>query len=277
MTSQLDPTTAVDVLRQLHDQLGPVDPDARAIVGLQATGPGAVTLVDVTMQENGILEAPDGSDGLVVVTSEDVAAEDEAEVVTLQQLVCVLRGGAEVGVYRVADGDDVAAWSTADPDDLDAQALRPRDAAANTARRAFGLPSLVDVPPVTDLYARTWLLAVTGEAVERFDAADGPREVDPAELAEVAGRPPLGDGLDPTTATWDDVHRHAREGTLELGPFTVDPAHADWLDAAGLAQVLDRTLPSTEQLLATLHVVGDDDLLAWAIGWLTERAWYQPG
>lgn len=271
--SHLDPSTTLDVLHQLHAQLGPVDPDARAIVGLRASGPGAVALIDVTMRDNGVLDAPDDADGLVVVTAEDVAGPDGIEVVTLQQLVCVLRGGDELGVYLPQGATELASWSTADPADGDAQALRPRDAAANTARRAFGLPSLAAVPDVTELFARTWLLAVTGEAVERFDAADGPREVEPDALREVAARPPLGEGLDPVTTSWDDVHRAATAGTLELGPFTVDREHAAWLDAVGLAQVLDRTLPSTDQLLATLRVVGDDDLLAWAIEWLTARAW----
>ncbi|MFA9431750.1 hypothetical protein [Egicoccus sp. AB-alg2] len=274
--SRLDTTTTLDVLRQLHDQLGPVDPDARAIVALQATGDGAVSLVDVTLHDNGVLEAPAEADGLVVVTAEDVAGPDGGEVVTLQQLVCVLRDGEEVGVYRPLGASELASWSTANPADTDAQALRPRDTAANTARRAFGLPSLADVPPITDLFARTWLLAVTGDAVERFDAADGPREVEPDELRDVAARPPLGAGLGDGEVSWETVHRAACDGSLELGPFTVDPAHARWLDTPGFAQLLDRTLPSTEQLLGTLQVVGEDDLLDWAIGWLAARAWYQP-
>lgn len=276
MAPPLDPATAIDVLRQLHDQLGPVDPTARAIVGLQATAPGAVTLVDVTLHDNGILDAPPEADGLVVVTAEDVAGPEADGVVTLQQLVGVLRSGAEVGVYRPQDGSELASWSSSDDGDTDGQALRPRDPAANTARRAFGLPSLADIPPVVELFTRTWLLAVTGEAVERFDAADGPREVEPETLRAAADRPPLGAALDATTAGWDDVHRAARDGTLELGPFTVDLAHANWLDTVGLAQLLDRTLPSVEQLLATLQVVGDDELLNWAIEWLAAREWYRP-
>ena len=279
--SRLDAATALDVLRQLHDQLGPVDPDARAIVALQATDNGAVSLIDVTLHDNGILEAPEQADGLIVVTAEDVAAEgmaaeDGTDVVTLQQLVCVLRSGEEVGVYRPHGADELASWTTADPDDLDAPALRPRDPAANTARRALGQPSLAAVPPITDLLARTWLLNVGGEALERFDADDGPHEVEPAELREVASRPPLGGAATDVEPTWEAVHRAACEGSLELGPFTVDPAHARWLDTAGFAQLLDRTLPSIEQLLGTLRVVGEDELLGWAIDWLSARAWYEP-
>ena len=274
--SRLDAATAGGVLRQLHDQLGAVDPTARAIVGLQTTAPGSVALIDVALQSNGVLDAPPEAEGLVVVTAEDVTGPDRDEVVTLQQLVCVLRDGAEVGVYRPAGATELATWSTADADNPDAQALRPRDPAANTARRAFGLPSLADVPPVTDLYARAWLLAVTGEAVERFDAADGPREVTPEEVRDVADRPPLGDHLAAANSTWDDVHRAARDGTLDLGPFTVDRDHAAWLDAAGLAQFLDRTLPPVAQLLATLELVGEAALSNWAIDWLAARAWYRP-
>lgn len=276
MAPSLDPTMAVDVLRQLHDQLGPVDPDTRAIVGLQATGPGAVQLIDVALRDNGILEVPEDTAGLVVVTAEDVADDEGRDVVTLQQLVCILRHGEEVGVYRPEGSEELASWSTADDADDDADALRPRDPVANTARRAFGLASVAVIPPVVDLYARAWLLAVSGEALERFDAADGPREVAPEELREVADRPPLGDGLDDTDTTWDDIHRAACDGTLELGPFTVDVEHADWLDTIGLAQLLDRTVPPVEQLLAALHIVGEDDLMNWAIEWLAARDWYRP-
>ncbi|MEX2504437.1 MAG: hypothetical protein WD378_06280 [Egicoccus sp.] len=276
MASPLDPATAADVLRQLHDQLGPVDPATRAIVGLQATEPGAVQLVDVAMRDNGILDVPGDTDGLVVVTAEDVADPDGRHVVTLQQLVCILREGAEVGVYQPEGTDGLASWSTADGLDDDAHALRPRDPVANTARRAFGLASVADVPEVVDLYARAWLLAVTGEALERFDSSDGPREVDPDELRDIAARPPLGDGLDEPSTTWDDVHRAACDGSLELGPFTVDVEHATWLDTVGLAQLLDRTVPPVEQLLGTLQVVGEDELMNWAIEWLAARDWYRP-
>jgi len=222
-----------------------------------------------------VLDPPADADGLVVVTTEEVTAPGAGEVVLLQQLVCVLRDGNEVGVYRPEGSDELAHWSTTDPTD-DSPALRPRDVASNTARRAFGLPSLVEVPPVTDLLARAWLLAVAGEAVERFDATDGPTDVAPEELEEVAARPPLGPDLPVDDVTWGTLHRAAVAGRLELGPFTADPAHAAWLDTDGFAQLLDRTLPAVEQLLGTLQVVGEDELLAWAIDWLSARAWYRP-
>lgn len=281
--SQLDPGTAIEMLVQLDEELGDVDPDARAIVAVRTAEHGTVELADVTLLDNGILLPPDDADGLVVVTAEEVA-QDEV-VVGLHQLLCVLPDGTEVGVYRPLDGGELHSWRTdADPDDA-ADDLRPRDLASNTARRAFALPSLTTPVPMTDLLARAWLLEVAGEALKRFDAPGGPRDVSAQELAEVADRHPIGgvsvaddgDLLTAAPPTWDEVHRAAIDGTLELGPFTVDADHAAWLDAAGFAQVLDQTLPDIEQLLGTLSTVGDDDLLGWAIGWLAAREWYLGG
>jgi hypothetical protein len=271
--SSLDSATALDVLAQLHEQLGDVDADARAVVALARLEDGSVALEDVAIHDNGVLEAPEHADGLVVVTSEDVELDGDQEIVSLRQLVCILPDGTEVGVFRLGDEETTRTWSTSeDP----TSALRPRDLASNTARRALGLKSVVEPPPVTDLLARAWLLAVAREALTRFDAAEGPREIEPHELQEVAQRPPL-PGVDADDIpTWEAVHHLAAEGHLEVGPFSVDPDHAAWLDVDGLAQVLDQTLPSTEELLGSLRLVGEDDLLAWAIGWLSERDWYQP-
>lgn len=274
---RLRTTQVVDVLTQLDRELGPIDDAVRAIVGLHAAGDGSVALVDVTLQPDQVLVPPDGCDGLVVVTSEQVAHGDD--VVPLQQLVCILPDGREVGVYRIADGDELRSWRTdADPDD-EAPALRPRDVASNTARRAFGLPSLVEGPmPVAELCARAWLVAVSAEAITRFDDPAGPREVEVEELLDVATRPVLG-GLvaaaDDPLPEWDAVHAAATRGELELGPFTVDPTHASWLDAAGLAQVLDRTLPPVEELLGSLRIAGGDDAMAWAIDELLRRDWHR--
>lgn len=290
--SQLDPDTALEVLVQLDDELGAVDPDTRAIVGLKPAEHGTVALVDVSLLDNGILVAPDEVAGLVVVTTEEVARGEE--VMGLHQLLCVLRDGTEVGVYRTLDRGELHTWRTdADPDDA-AHDLRPRDLASNTARRAFGLPSLATPVPMTDLLARAWLLTVAGEALRRFDDDEGPREVCADELAAIAEQPPIG-GLeaapDPADAevadatvddvlahapSWEQVHAAAIAGRLELGPFSVDEDHAAWLDPAGFAQVLDQTLPDIEHLLATLNAVGDDDLLGWAIEWLASREWYLP-
>ncbi len=306
---QLDPDTALEVLVQLDDELGEVDPATRAIVGLKPAEHGTVALVDVSLLDNGILVAPDDVAGLVVVTTEEVARGEE--VLGLHQLLCVLRDGTEVGVYRTLDRGELHTWRTdADPDDA-ADDLRPRDLASNTARRAFGLASLATPVPMTDLLARAWLLSVAGEALRRFDDEGGPREVGPEELASIAAEPPIGglhvardhpqpDAPDAVVDTdvdegdddddgdvtvddvlahapsWEEVHAAAVAGRLELGPFSVDEDHAAWLDPAGFAQVLDQTLPDIEQLLATLNAVGNDDLLGWAIGWLAAREWYLP-
>lgn len=276
-TRALPTEQVVDVLARLDAELGPIDDAVRAIVGLRGEADGSVTLIDVTLAGNGVLTPPSDAGGLVVVTSEEVAHGDD--VVPLQQLVAVLPDGREVGVYRVAAGDDVRAWRTdANPDD-EAPALRPRDLASNTARRAFGLPSLVEGPmPVEELCARAWLVAVSAEAITRFDAPDGPREVEVEELAAVAVEPVLG-GLVPdpeaTLPSWSQVHDAAVAGRLELGPFTVDRDHAAWLDAEGLAQVLDRTLPPIEELLGSLRIAGGDDAMAWAIDELLRRDWYR--
>jgi hypothetical protein len=269
----IDADTALEVLTQLHDQLGDVDADARAVVALARQDDGTVSLQDVAIYDNGILEAPPETGGLVVVTSEDVELDGEPEVVSLRQLVCLLPDGTEVGVFRLGEDPTPRTWSTTDDP---SSALRPRDLASNTARRALGLGSVVEPPPVADLLARAWLLHVAREALTRFDAAEGPREIEPAELRDVADQPPL-PGVDADAIpTWDEVHRLASEGHLEVGPFAVDAEHAAWLDVAGLAQVLDQTLPSTEELLGSLRLVGEEELLTWAIEWLAARDWYLP-
>lgn len=275
---RVTPEQALDVLAQLHLQLSDVASETRAIVGLRATGADAVELVDVELAPNGVLAVGADVTGLVVVTAEELAAGDE--VVTVQQLLCVLRDGTEIGTTRAADLVDpgaVPVWRTdRSPEDA-AASLRPRDLASNTARRAFGLPSLVDeLPSVSDVLARGWLLMVASEALQRFDGPDGPRDVEVAELSEVAARPlPGGVTRDQDVPSWAALHHAAVDGHLEVGPFSVDREHAQWLDAAGLAQVLDRTLPAVEELLGSLQVLGSDDLLAWAIEWLSACDWYQ--
>jgi hypothetical protein len=274
----LDTPATIDVLVQLDRELGSIDETTRAIVGLRAEPDGTVALIDVELRDDGVLIPSEDTDGLVVVTTEEVAHGDD--VVPLQQLVAVLPDGTEIGVYRVADGDQLRTWRTdGDPDD-EAPALRPRDVASNTARRAFGLPSLVEGPmSVSELLARTWLVAVAGEALRRFDAPEGPRDVEVEELHEVAARPLLGGlvtGPEQPVPTWDDIHAAAVAGELELGPFTVEPAHAAWLDAHGFAQVLDRVLPPIEEMLGSIRIAGSDDAMAWAIDELLRRDWYRP-
>lgn len=272
----LDPQVAIEVLTQLHRELGAIDPDTRAIVGLRAGTPGTVALVDVELRDNGILEVADDVAGLVVVTAEHVASGDE--VIGLTQLLAVLRGGTEIGIYRVSGDDTLRVWRTdQDPDDA-AHDLRPRDVASNTARRAFGLPSAVDPVDLTDIAARTWLVGVAMAVLSLFDGGDELMEVSPADLGDVPERSPLTeltDGED--LPTWPEVHAAAIKGELDLGAqLTVDPERAAWLDCDAFAQVLDRTLPSIEELLGSLQVTGDDELLAWAIDWLSARDWYAP-
>ena len=274
----IDPTTAIEVLVQLDRELGEIDPDTRAIVALRRAEGDTVSLIDVEMRDNGILEVPADAGGLVVVTAEEVSSGEE--VIGLTQLVTILRDGTEVGIYRVADGEDLRTWRTdEDPEDA-AEDLRPRDLASNAARRAFGLPSVVEPIPVTDLATRTWLLDVATAALQRFDADEGPTEVSPHELSQFVDRPPF-DGIETVEngdlPDWHQIHQAAIAGKLELGGhLTVDTDHAAWLDCDGFAQVVDRTLPTTEELLGSLRVTGDDELLAWAIGFLAARDWYQP-
>jgi hypothetical protein len=282
-TSSLDGPRTLEVLASLDAQLGPVDPDARALVALTAGDGDNIALTDVALRDDGVLEVPDGTLGVVVVTSEDVRLDDADEVLALRQLVAVLPSGEEVGIVRVGDDPTPRTWSSAD-DALDgdgsAEGLRPRDVTANTARRALGLPSLAEVPPVEDLLARAWLLQVAEAGLTRFDTPDGPREVEPEELAHLDGADPLsglctGDGDTERVPTWEEVRAAAASGALHLASYTVEPSHAAWLDADGFAQVVDRTLPSTEQLLGTLRIVGEDPLVGWAIDHIAARGWGQ--
>lgn len=300
-TSILDGRRSLEVLASLDAQLGAVDPDARALVALTPGEGGSVALTPVELREDGVLEAPEGSLGIVVVTSEDVRLDDADEVVQLRQLVAILPDGTEAGVVRLGDDPTPRTWSTDEdasgdttgdvvdgsgaPDNgPSAEGLRPRDVTANTARRALGLPSLADVPPIEDLLARAWLLQVAEDGLRRFDTPDGPREVEPEELAHLDGADPLSglctdeaeDGEQERTPTWEEVRSAAAAGDLQLASYTVEPTHAAWLDAAGFAQVVDRTLPSTEQLLGTLRIVGEDPLVGWAIDHIAARGWGRP-
>lgn len=281
-TPTLDLATAQDVVRRLDSELGDVDPDARAIVGVRLVDDGHVELTDVALADNGVLEVPDGTAGLVVVTSESLQPVGEDEIVPVRQLVCVLRDGTEVGLARVGEDPAPRLWRLGE---ATAEPLRPRDLATNTARRALGLPSLTTDIPIEDLLCRLWLLQVVQVGLELFDQPDGPVDVSPDELTQELARDPMaalrpddacGDDRLAAELAWEDVRRAAAAGTLELGPYRVDPDHAAWLDADGFAQYVDQTVLSTDEMLGTLHVIGDDDLLGWAIGQLAERDWYTP-
>ncbi|MTV24782.1 hypothetical protein FTX61_05030 [Nitriliruptoraceae bacterium ZYF776] len=280
MTAPSSPPTlsaadALDVLVQLDAQLGEVDPDRRALVALTRDPGGAVALTEIALRDDGVLEAPDATVGIVVVTSEEVELDgDDDEVVTLRQLAAILPDGTEVGVVRIGDDPEPRAWSSAEG----AEGLRPRDVTANTARRALGLPTVAVVPPPSDLLARAWLVAVTEDALSRFDTPVGPRDVTPEELSRHEDAAPLPGLVDDDEAapSWEDLRRAAVAGQLHLGSFTVDPTHAAWLDDTGFAQVLDRTLPPNGELLNTLRIVGEDPLVDWAISHLSERGWELP-
>ncbi len=263
----LEPRVAIETLIQLDRELGPIDPTTRAIVGLRPDVPGTVALVDVSLADNGVLEVEEEVAGLIVVTSEELATTDvNDEVVGITQLLCVLRDGVEFGLYRIEGDEEPRVWRTdADPDD-GAPDLRPRDLTSNTARRALGLASLAEPVPLDEIVTRVWLLEVATAAMQAFDAPDGPREIGPEELGPVRDRPPVGDRHGGEAPTWEGLHTAARAGQLDLGgQLTVDPQHAAWLDTAGFAQVLDRTLPSVDELLGSLRVTGDDELQAWVI------------
>ncbi len=274
MDAALTPDRALDVIRQLEPQLHGVAEGQRAIVGLRAVAEDHVELIDVDLADDGTLD-PAGADALVVVTNEDVGDGDD--VVSVTQLVCVLPGGTEVGISRAEGADQARSWRT-DRDASDAaDELRPRDVAANTARRAFGLPSAIgERPSVAGIVGRAWLVAVAGEALRRFDGPEGVRDVEVQELSSVAHSTLLGGlvGEDRALPSWEQLHAHAAAGRLELGPFTVRPSHAAWLDVDGLAQVLDTTLPAAEDLLEQLRLTTDDSGMAWAMAWLLDRGWH---
>ena len=275
MDAALAPERALDVLLQLEPQLRGVVAGQRAIVGLQALADDHVELVDVDLAADGTLD-PAGADALVVVTSEDVGDGDD--VVSVTQLMCILPDGTEVGISRAEGAEQARVWRT-DQDESDAaEELRPHDVAANTARRAFGLPSAIgECPSVESIVGRAWLVAVAGESLRRFDTPQGVRDVEVEELSSVAHAPLLG-GLangEGSLPDWEQLHAHAAAGRLELGPFTVRPSHAAWLDVDGLAQVLDTTLPTAEDLLEQLRVTTGDRGMAWALTWLLDRGWHE--
>ena len=277
MDGAFTPERALDVLLQLEPQLRDVATDRRAIVGLRALATDHVELIDVDLGADGVLD-PGAADALVVVTTEEVGDGDD--VLCLTQLVCVLPDGTEVGISRADDAADARVWRT-DRDAADAaDDLRPRDVVANTARRAFGLPSAVaNELTVRELLGRAWLMEVAGEALRRFDAPGGPREVPVEELRPLAQQPLLG-GLvngDVPLPTWEQIQAHAVAGHLELGHFPVAATHAAWLDEAAFAQLLDTTLPTAEDLLEQLRVTAGDQGMAWALAFLLDRGWHGTG
>ncbi len=281
--------TAIDVLAQLHGQLGDFDTDTRALVAVSATDADTVDLTDVELAASGILEVTDDVEGLIVVTGEEIELTDSGDLAPLRQLVAVLRSGDEVGVFRVGEDATLYRWSTTEPD-ANVTSMRPRDVAANSARRALGLPSHTGTIPVTELLSRLWLLHIAQVTLERFDANDA-LPVDVEEVAASDTRGPFAAILDdPAYAddevdaarelaeqlTWEDVRQLAVRGEFEIGPYRFDPEHADWLDADGFAQYFDSTVMTAEEILASLDVMSGSDLVAWAIEELVRRDWHAP-
>lgn len=281
--------TATDVLVQLHGQLGDFDPDTRALVALTAAEDDRVDLTDVDLADNGVLTVPEDVDGLIVVTGEMLELSDSGEIVPLRQLVAILRDGEEVGVFRVGEDDAIYRWSTTEPDD-NVAAMRPTDVAANSARRALGLPSQTGAIPVTELLSRLWLLHIAQVTLELFDAGNA-EPVDVEAVAAADTRGPFKAILDDPAysddeveaarelaeqISWEDVRQLAVRGEFQIGPYAFDPEHADWLDAEGFAQYFDRTVMTSEEILASLDVMSGSDLVAWAIDELIRREWQAP-
>lgn len=267
---------ATDVLTQIHEELGDFDPATRAVVALKATGTSSYELADVQLGDNGVLQVDDEVAGLVLLTGDRVELVDRPGPVALRHAVVVLRDGVEVGLFRLGEEDDTLhRWASTDPGpgDEDALAMRPREPAANAARRAFGLPSVVDDVPVLELGARVWSVHVAEVALRLFDE----RGAEPVPLQEVVAEVLASEpDVDLAELTWGGARQLAIHGRLAFGPYRFDPEHAAWLDAAGFAQHVIRTVPEPEGFLDTLSVVVDGDLLAWVLAELERRGWTPP-
>ena len=265
---------ATDVLAQIHEEMGDFDPDTRALVALAVTGESSFDLTDVQLADNGVLEVGDDVAGILLLTGDRVALADRPDPVAVRHAVVILRDGVEVGMFRLGEDDDTLhRWSNLQPDDEDARFMRPRDAAANVARRAFGLPSLVDDVPVVELVARIWSVHVAQVALRLFDERGG----QPVPLAEVAAEVVATEpDIDPAEMSWSGARELAIRGRLSFGPYRFDPEHAAWFDAAGFAQHVLRTVPEPAEFLDTLSVVVDGDVLDWVLAELERRGWTAP-
>ncbi|MBW3620927.1 MAG: hypothetical protein KY461_11825 [Actinobacteria bacterium] len=265
---------ATDVLAQIHDEMGDFDPDTRALVALAVTGESSFDLTDVDLADNGVLEVGDDVAGLLLLTGDRVELVDRAAPVAVRHVVVILRDGVEVGMFRLGEDDDTLhRWSNLQPDDEDARVMRPRDPAANVARRAFGLPSLVDDVPVVELVARIWSVHVAQVALRLFDERGGQPVPLPDLTAEVVATEP---DIDPAEMTWGGARELAIRDRLRFGPYRFDPEHAAWLDAAGFAQHVLRSVPEPAEFLDTLSVVVEGDVLAWVLAELERRGWTAP-
>lgn len=290
MTAQLTVDGAAEVLQQMHRELGDFDPDDRALVAFRVVGEDEVELVDVELHDNGILEVDDDVAGVILVTGDAIELAGSGETTQIRQLLGVLASSEEVGVFRLGDDDELYVWSTAS-DEPNVEDLRPREMEANMARLALGHRSFVDDVPITEFFARLYLLHLAQLTLELFDDPDGPELVSPTALEAAGQAGPfavlLSDDAYPedeieaarqlaAELTWEDVRRLAGRGDLVIGPYDFDAEHADWLDARGFAQYFDDTVMDAEEMLGALQTMGDDDLVGWAIDQLLERDWYSP-
>ncbi|MFP5252189.1 MAG: hypothetical protein ACLGH4_00140 [Actinomycetes bacterium] len=287
---ELSTDTAAEVLQQMHGELGDFDPDTRALVGLKVAGEDEVELVDLDVDEAGVLHPPADLAGIVLVTGDAIEVTETEDVTELRQLLCVLPDGHELGVFRLGDDPQLYVWDS-DSDDPNVDELRPRDTAANIARRVFGLPAHISDVPITEFLARIELLHLAQVTLELFDGDGGPTVVTPAQV-EADGRPgpfaallaehgPADDEAEAARRlaaelTWEHVRRLAAKGELVLGPYEFPPAQAAWLDARGFAQAFDETVMSGVEIVQALDTMGDDDLVDWAVGRLLERDWLSP-
>lgn len=290
MSAQLTADGAVEVLQQMHQELGDFDPEDRALVAFRVAGEDEVELVDVDIEDNGILDVPDDVAGVILVTGDVIELAGSGETTPIRQLLAVLVNGEEVGVFRLGADEDLYVWKTAS-EDPQVEDLRPRSMEANMARRALGHRSFIDDVPITEFFARLFLLHLAQLTLELFDAPEGPELVSPADLEQTDAEGPFAVLLadeaypdDPTEAaqqlaselTWEDVRRLAARGDLVVGPYEFDAEHADWLDARGFAQYFDETVMDADAMIGALDTMGDEELVGWALDRLLERDWYAP-
>lgn len=289
----IDLDVVADVLREMHVQLGGFDPAKRAVVAFEILNDDEANIEDVDIAESGIIEAPEQADGLVVLTGDAVELEQTGDVQSVHQLLAVLRDGREVGVFTIGDDEALYVW-TSDSTDPNVEALRPRDRAANSARRALGQASyLGDTEiPIADILGRLWLLHIAQAALPLFDERDDAEPVAVEEILDDALDGPFR-GLmhgpeypdDPVEAArvwgeqvdWEALRSLAADGGLDVGPYTFNAQHAAWLDAAGFAQHLDQTIMTAPEILASLEHMGGPAMVEFALGELKRRGWLSTG
>lgn len=267
--------TATDVLAQIHEEMGDYDPATRAVVALTVTGEASLELTGVQLADNGVLEVGDDVAGLLLLTGDRVELADDPAPVDVRHAVVILRDGVEVGMFRVGEDDRrLHRWTSLPPEDEDERMMRPREPAANAARRAFGLPSHVDDVPVAELAARIWSIHVAEVALRLFDEHGGQPVPLPEIVAEVVATEP---DVAPAGMSWGAARELAVQDRLRFGPYRFDPDHAAWLDDAGFAQHLMEAVPRPEEFLDTLAVVVEGgDILDWALAELERRGWTTP-